>query len=82
MICYIVHKEKYIFSNRSPGIQGMAFGINKTFFQSLGGFDLGMKVWGAEQFELSIKVSQILKLNHFVKIKQIILNENRNIRDS
>lgn len=60
----------------------MAFGINKTFFQSLGGFDLGMKVWGAEQFELSIKVSQILKLNHFVKIKQIILNENRNIRDS
>lgn len=60
----------------------MAFGINKTFFQSLGGFDLGMKVWGAEQFELSIKVSQILKLNHFVKIKPIILNENRNIRDS
>lgn len=82
MICYIVNKEKYIFSNRSPGIQGMAFGINKTFFQSLGGFDLGMKVWGAEQFELSIKVSQILKLNHFVKIKPIILNENRNIRDS
>ena len=34
----------------------MAFGINKTFFQSLGGFDLGMKVWGAEQYELSIKV--------------------------
>lgn len=60
----------------------MAFGINKTFFQSLGGFDLGMKVWGAEQFELSIKVFQILKLNHFVKIKPIILNENRNIRDS
>lgn len=60
----------------------MAFGINKTFFQSLGGFDLGMKVWGAEQFELSIKVSQILKLNHFVKIKPIILYENRNIRDS
>lgn len=82
MICYIVYKEKYIFSKRSPGIQGMAFGINKTFFQSLGGFDLGMKVWGAEQFELSIKVSQILKLNHFVKIKPIILNENRNIRDS
>lgn len=82
MICYIVYKEKYIFSKRSPGIQGMAFGINKTFFQSLGGFDLGMKVWGAEQFELSIKVSQILKLNHFVKIKQIILNENRNITDS
>lgn len=43
---------------KSPGIQGMAFGINKTFFQSLGGFDLGMKVWGAEQFELSIKVWQ------------------------
>ena len=37
----------------------MAFGINKTFFQSLGGFDLGMKVWGAEQYELSIKVYKI-----------------------
>ncbi|XP_056012812.1 polypeptide N-acetylgalactosaminyltransferase 5-like isoform X1 [Ostrea edulis] len=43
---------------KAPGIQGMAFGINKAFFQSLGGFDLGMKVWGAEQYELSIKVWQ------------------------
>lgn len=59
----------------------MAFGINKTFFQSLGGFDLGMKVWGAEQFELSIKVSQILKINHFVKIKPTILNEAKSIKD-
>lgn len=65
MTCYIVYKEIH-FSIRSPGIQGMAFGINKTFFQSLGGFDLGMKVWGAEQFELSIKV--------------IILNETKNIK--
>lgn len=81
MICYIDYKEKYIFSKRSPGIQGMAFGINKTFFQSLGGFDLGMKVWGAEQFELSIKVSQILKINHFVKIKPTILNEAKSIKD-
>lgn len=61
----------------------MVFGINKMFFQSLGGFDLGMKVWGVEQFELFIKVYvfQIVKLNFFVKIKLIILNENRNIRD-
>lgn len=61
----------------------MVFGINKMFFQSLGGFDLGMKVWGVEQFELFIKVYvfQIVKLNYFVKIKLIILNENRNIRD-
>lgn len=61
----------------------MVFGINKMFFQSLGGFDLGMKVWGVEQFELFIKVYvfQIFKLNYFVKIKLIILNENRNIRD-
>lgn len=61
----------------------MVFGINKMFFQSLGGFDFGMKVWGVEQFELFIKVYvfQIVKLNYFVKIKLIILNENRNIRD-
>lgn len=61
----------------------MVFGINKMFFQSLGGFDLGMKVWGVEQFELFIKVYvfQIVKLNYFVKIKLIILNEVKSIND-
>ena len=39
-----------------PAIQGNIFMMNRTFFQSLGGFDPGMKVWGAEQFELSFKV--------------------------
>ncbi|KAL4225897.1 Ricin-type beta-trefoil [Mactra antiquata] len=37
-------------------IQGMMMVMRKDFFQQLGGFDPGMKVWGSEQIELSVKV--------------------------
>ncbi|XP_060569287.1 polypeptide N-acetylgalactosaminyltransferase 5-like [Ruditapes philippinarum] len=37
-------------------IQGMMIGMRKSWFMQLGGFDPGMKVWGSEQMELSIKV--------------------------
>ena len=30
--------------------------MRKSWFMQLGGFDPGMKVWGSEQIELSIKV--------------------------
>ena len=36
-------------------VQGMTIAMKKDFFMKLGGFDPGMKQWGAEQFELSIK---------------------------
>ncbi|XP_045172732.1 polypeptide N-acetylgalactosaminyltransferase 5-like [Mercenaria mercenaria] len=37
-------------------IQGMMIVMRKSWFQQLGGFDPGMKIWGSEQMELSIKV--------------------------
>ncbi|XP_064599285.1 polypeptide N-acetylgalactosaminyltransferase 5-like [Liolophura sinensis] len=40
----------------SPTIQGWMFVMRRDFFLELGGFDPGMNVWGAEQFELSFKV--------------------------
>ena len=29
--------------------------MKKSWFLSLGGFDPGMKLWGTEQFEISVK---------------------------
>ena len=29
--------------------------MKKSWFYDLGGFDPGMKLWGSEQFEMSIK---------------------------
>ncbi|XP_063448156.1 polypeptide N-acetylgalactosaminyltransferase 5-like [Mytilus trossulus] len=40
---------------RIPGHQGNAFAVNTNFFMQLGGFDPGMKVWGAIQMELMFK---------------------------
>ena len=37
-------------------VQGMMIAMRKQFFNQLGGFDTGMKVWGSEQIELSVKV--------------------------
>ena len=37
-------------------VQGMMIVMRKKFFYQLGGFDPGMKVWGSEQMELSLKV--------------------------
>lgn len=40
----------------SGTIQGMMMVMRKDFFQELGGFDPGMRVWGSEQMEVSAKV--------------------------
>ncbi|XP_060570230.1 polypeptide N-acetylgalactosaminyltransferase 1-like [Ruditapes philippinarum] len=37
-------------------LQGMMMVMRKDFFQELGGFDPGMRVWGSEQMEVSVKV--------------------------
>ncbi|KAL4224381.1 Ricin-type beta-trefoil [Mactra antiquata] len=37
-------------------IQGMMIVMRRSWFLQLGGFDPGMKIWGSEQMELSIKV--------------------------
>lgn len=37
-------------------VMGMMICMKKSWFLALGGFDPGMKVWGSEQIELSVKV--------------------------
>ncbi|XP_045165365.2 polypeptide N-acetylgalactosaminyltransferase 13-like [Mercenaria mercenaria] len=37
-------------------LQGMMMVMRKDFFMQLGGFDPGMRVWGSEQMEISVKV--------------------------
>ncbi|XP_070703020.1 polypeptide N-acetylgalactosaminyltransferase 15-like [Pempheris klunzingeri] len=41
---------------RSPALGGGVVAIDKHFFQSVGAYDPGMLLWGAEQIELSIRV--------------------------
>ncbi|XP_029938153.1 polypeptide N-acetylgalactosaminyltransferase 15 [Salarias fasciatus] len=41
---------------QSPALGGEVLAIDKQFFQSVGAYDPGMLLWGAEQIELSIRV--------------------------
>ncbi|KAM3858110.1 polypeptide N-acetylgalactosaminyltransferase 15-like [Diretmus argenteus] len=41
---------------RSPALGGGVLVIDRHFFQSVGAYDPGMLLWGAEQIELSIRV--------------------------
>lgn len=37
----------------NPVILGCIIAINKTYFHKLGGFDEGLEIWGAEQYQIS-----------------------------
>lgn len=43
---------------RSPALGGGVVAIDRHFFQSLGAYDPGMLLWGAEEIELSIRVNK------------------------
>lgn len=44
--------------DRSPALGGGVVAIDRHFFQSVGAYDPGMLLWGAEQIELSIRVKK------------------------
>ncbi|XP_021345760.1 inactive polypeptide N-acetylgalactosaminyltransferase-like protein 5 [Mizuhopecten yessoensis] len=40
----------------TPAIVGCAFAVNRKYFQDIGGLDTGMRTWGGEDVELSVRV--------------------------
>ena len=49
---------------RSPTIAGGLFSIDKSFFYEIGLYDPGLEIWGAENMELSFKVTIFLYKNN------------------
>lgn len=44
---------------KTPTMIGCAFAIDREFFYEIGAFDDGMKIWGSENMELSLRVHKI-----------------------
>ena len=48
-----------VFPFRTPAMAGGLFSIHREFFDYLGGYDRGMRIWGAENLAMSFKVSLV-----------------------
>jgi polypeptide N-acetylgalactosaminyltransferase len=52
--------EDFVTPIASPTMAGGLFAIQREYFYHLGGYDMGLKIWGGENLEISFKVSRIL----------------------
>ena len=50
----------------SPTMMGCVFAMQREYFFHMGGFDEGMDIWGGENIELPLRVSDF-----YYQIKQI-----------
>ncbi|KAJ7991531.1 hypothetical protein DPEC_G00284840 [Dallia pectoralis] len=50
------HQDSPVEPIQSPALAGTVLAIDRHFFQSVGGYDPGMLLWGAEHTEISIRV--------------------------
>ena len=55
MKTYVFYYTKFNF--RTPTMAGGLFTIDRQYFYEIGAYDEGMDVWGAENLEMSFRVS-------------------------